>query len=217
ESFLVSAGTLFIIPPGRSCEYATPAGGMWEFYWMHTDGQNISLILDDLLRSRGYLHRLPASRLEEHFKLILNARCGYAQSGLFAAQMVSRIAFDVLYGINEQQLGGGAPDVVSAVVEHIEEHYAEPFALGCLSARHFISREHLIRLFKQRTGTTPGRYYRRYKAMKAAQLLTYTNLPIKEVAAVIGFTSMAAFCTQFKKVYGLSPSEYRHRNKVYQN
>jgi len=44
---------------------------------------------------------------------------------------------------------------------------------------------------------------------RAASLLVRSNLPIRAVADTVGFASPYHFSTKFRKVYGLSPRDYR--------
>jgi hypothetical protein len=44
---------------------------------------------------------------------------------------------------------------------------------------------------------------------KAAELLSATDLSIKEIAADVGYKHVSDFCHHFKQVYGLASSEYR--------
>ena len=74
-----------------------------------------------------------------------------------------------------------------------------------------------IRIFSKKTGETPYSYHRTYKMTKAAQRLIYTKIQIKSIASIAGYSSKSAFSTQFFKIYGMSPSEYRKQYKVYQN
>ena len=77
------------------------------------------------------------------------------------------------------------------------------------------SENHLIRLFKEKTGVTPYRYHRRQRLHKATQMLLYTNMTLSEISDSCGYACEASFSTQFAKEFGLCPSEYRAKNKVY--
>jgi len=43
-----------------------------------------------------------------------------------------------------------------------------------------------------------------------SRLLTETHLPISEVCQRAGYATLSAFYKAFKRVYGVSPSEYRN-------
>ncbi|NLX81718.1 MAG: AraC family transcriptional regulator [Proteiniphilum sp.] len=63
--------------------------------------------------------------------------------------------------------------------------------------------------FKEYTGFAPAQYFQELKLRKAKELLTETNLSIKEVAYELDFSSYEYFLSFFKKKVGVTPSEYR--------
>lgn len=63
--------------------------------------------------------------------------------------------------------------------------------------------------FKEYTGFAPAQYFQELKLRKAKELLTGTNLSIKEVAYELDFSSYEYFLSFFKKKVGVTPSEYR--------
>ena len=71
-----------------------------------------------------------------------------------------------------------------------------------------ISRVHLHRKMKELTGQTPSDFIRGIRLRKAAQLLAKGGMSISQVVYACGFGSAANFSTLFKKVYGVTPSEY---------
>ncbi|PJZ44424.1 AraC family transcriptional regulator [Leptospira brenneri] len=79
---------------------------------------------------------------------------------------------------------------------------------------------HFHRLFKSIQGENVKEYIRRLRLEKAAYELKITNFPIIEIAMEAGFLSHEAFSKAFKRVMGLTPSEFRkkyQRKKVSPN
>ncbi|TGL88636.1 helix-turn-helix domain-containing protein [Leptospira congkakensis] len=83
---------------------------------------------------------------------------------------------------------------------------------------------HFHRLFKSIQGENVKEYIRRLRLEKAAYELKITNFPILEIAIEAGFLSHEAFSKAFKRVIGITPSEFRKKyqkkktisNKVHQ-
>lgn len=63
--------------------------------------------------------------------------------------------------------------------------------------------------FKEYTGFPPAQYFQELKLRRAKELLTETNLSIKEIAYELDFSSYEYFLSFFKKRVGVTPSEYR--------
>lgn len=209
--------TMLIIPPFVFSEYYTQAQKHWSFYWIHFDGKNVSLILNDLIQQYGNLLSLPVVKVSRYLTELMDDKKSFQDEALDVAQTVSQLLFGISYAAKEHQMKGQAPDVVNEIINTIRSAYTEPFSLSVISKKYYLSVEHIIRIFKQATGETPYHYYRKYKLVQAEQMLIYSDTAIKEIALTLGYTHTASFCSQFKKMFGVSPSEYRRSNKVYQN
>jgi len=68
---------------------------------------------------------------------------------------------------------------------------------------------HLARLFKQFTGETLVDYFVKAKMDYAATLLKTTDIKLLDISSNIGYTSLSHFLRLFKKLYGMTPTEYR--------
>ena len=68
---------------------------------------------------------------------------------------------------------------------------------------------YLERIFKRTTGTSLWESVTLYRLDAAKELLAQPGIPINEIDTMIGFANRQTFYLQFKKRYGMSPSEYR--------
>jgi AraC family transcriptional regulator of adaptative response / methylphosphotriester-DNA alkyltransferase methyltransferase len=68
---------------------------------------------------------------------------------------------------------------------------------------------HLTVIFKQHYGVTPVQYLRQLQIQYAQTLLTETDMSIVDIAFDVGFESLPAFYSFFKKHTGTTPKEYR--------
>lgn len=73
--------------------------------------------------------------------------------------------------------------------------------------------EHLCRVFKTEVGLSPGRYLKQIRMREAERLLVGTFLSVKEITTTAGFTDESHFVRDFKSVYGLTPTQYRSRER----
>ena len=73
-----------------------------------------------------------------------------------------------------------------------------------------LSRTSLYVKLRNMLGISPADFIRNVRLKRAAQLLTVNpNLSINEVSIRVGFSTPRNFSTQFKKMFGVLPSEYR--------
>jgi AraC-like DNA-binding protein len=93
----------------------------------------------------------------------------------------------------------------------IDMALADPLEVRGVAAYAGYSRFHFIRAFRAAYGETPGDYLRRRRMERAADLLAAGNLTVREVAELVGFTSLAAFSRRFKAHAGVAPSVHQRR------
>ena len=77
----------------------------------------------------------------------------------------------------------------------------------------------LSKLFSETTGITIEQYFILQKIERAKELIVYNELSLTQIAADLGYSSVAHLSSQFKKVTGLTPSHFkglkhRHRNSL---
>jgi transcriptional regulator GlxA family with amidase domain len=75
-----------------------------------------------------------------------------------------------------------------------------------------LSESHLQRLFKQATGLALGHLLAEKRLQKAANLLTNTNLSIKEIACAVGYEHGSSFTRAFERRFEQPPRQYRIGN-----
>ena len=64
-------------------------------------------------------------------------------------------------------------------------------------------------MVKQETGCTFQELLMKKRFQKAASLLLTTNLQVEEIAVNVGYENLSYFYRQFKRLYGMTPRQYR--------
>jgi AraC-like DNA-binding protein len=103
---------------------------------------------------------------------------------------------------------------VVTVIALMKNDPARALPLRRLAESVNLSPTRLCYLFKAETGTPPARYLRTLRMQDATTLLANTFLSVKEIVARVGFTDESHFVKNFKRIYGVTPSEYRKQNVV---
>lgn len=128
-----------------------------------------------------------------------------------------------------RMLGGGAGDgqeergetersrLIKNVIAYINEHYQEDIRLNSLARQFWVSPSYLSRQFKSKVGVNITRFITQRRLQAAQRLLITSDLDIGEISSRLGFKSGNYFYTVFKKSCGISPREYRRRDRISDN
>jgi len=101
---------------------------------------------------------------------------------------------------------------IQMVISMIEHDLDRDLPLEELAQRVNLSYSRLRHVFKAETGMTPARYRKALRMQKAKELVEETFLSMKEIMTSVGIKDKNQFARDFRRAYGLTPSEYRtHR------
>ncbi|MGN0994946.1 MAG: helix-turn-helix domain-containing protein [Butyricicoccus sp.] len=182
-----------------------------EFYWMHIAGSNAFELCSYLTRLRGgVLHRMadhPETAGQIRF-LISQFKTHQA----IAAPVHSSALYSILCSLapsaqRPPEAGGEGP--VQQAVQFIRDHLNEELGLKRLAAEVHISPSHLIRLFRQEMHRSPHEYIVLARMDRAKYLLKTTSLPVKAIAAEVGYQTESSFTGTFTEKIGISPRKFR--------
>lgn len=104
--------------------------------------------------------------------------------------------------------------VMKEIVDYVDAHFHEDISLQKLSSMFFVEFSYLSKLFKTYTGECYIQYLTRKRIQKAKELLLKPDLTIYEVAFMVSFEDPKYFSNLFKKTEGITPRDYRLKNKV---
>ena len=91
----------------------------------------------------------------------------------------------------------------------ISENLDRTLNLQEIAARLKVSREHLSRIFRERTGITPREFAAEERMQYAVRLLRDSFLNCEEIAERAGYSGAVSFSRAFRKRFGYSPAQYR--------
>lgn len=142
------------------------------------------------------IHRL-ASGPGEH-------RLDFATNQLERALLLAREA-------NPEAAHARRHPAVRAALRLIETHWSEPLDVAALAAAAACSMSHLSHLFAAELGASPMAYLEAQRIERAKHLLVSTALPVRAIAAMVGFANPFHFSTRFRRRTGRSPRNWRER------
>jgi len=108
-------------------------------------------------------------------------------------------------------------DLKNEVIDYIEKSFMqENLCLHNVAEQFKVSEAYMYLFFKENIGSTFSDYLEARRIHYACTLLASTNLPIKEVSYNSGYCNDHTFRRAFKKVIGVTPSEYKNANSARQ-
>ena len=102
---------------------------------------------------------------------------------------------------------------VRLAMRRIQSDYAQPLSLEQVAAEVHLTPEYFSRIFKEEVGVTFVNYLTDVRLRHSVQMLESTAKRVQDVAQAVGYPNVSYFSTIFKKKYGMSPYEYRHRSE----
>lgn len=157
----------------------------------------IGLLRLYLNRKRKKMERENDERVNHLFELREEARHQFAQNTNIDPKTI---------GINPDEEA-----LVNQLINAIEANITnEDYSVDQLASDVAMSRSKLYDKMRNMLGISPADFIRNVRLKRAAQLLTNdSTLTIAEVSERVGFATTRNFSTQFKKMFGVLPSEYR--------
>jgi AraC-like DNA-binding protein len=98
---------------------------------------------------------------------------------------------------------------VMKVCDYIDTHFDEQIKLSDVASLVNMSESAFSHFFKKKTGFPFINYLNNVRISKASLMLADTTLSINEICYASGFNNSSNFIRIFKKIKGLTPSEYR--------
>ena len=151
-----------------------------------------------LERKRKKMERENDQRVNRLFELREEARHQFAEAAHVNPGKI---------GVNEEER-----QLTERLLKAIEVHMADAdYGVDQLAQDVFMSRSALYAKLRNMLGISPADFIRNVRLKRAAQLLDDSDLSIGEIADSVGYNTHKAFVANFKKLFGMLPSEYRQR------
>jgi AraC-like DNA-binding protein len=142
------------------------------------------------------LERDNNERVNRLFELRDEARRQFAENSAIDPERISA-------NVEEEEL---VKRMLAAIDENLDN---EDFGVDQLARDVAMSRSSLYDKLRTMLGISPADFIRNVRLKHAAELLTKTKLSIAEISERVGFNSPRIFSSNFKKMFGVLPSDYR--------
>lgn len=99
-------------------------------------------------------------------------------------------------------------ELFTQIQEYMELHICESLTIEQLCRSNSVGRSQLQKLFRTRSGYGAIEYFSRMKVDLAKQMIRENHYNFTQIADALGFSSIHYFSRQFKRIIGMTPSEY---------
>lgn len=128
----------------------------------------------------------------------------------------SSIAYAILMDIIKYRFDGRSSEQASPhsriqpVIEYINHHYHEPLTLEELAGLLKVTPQHLCILFKNTLSMRPFEYITKIRINHSKAIMNHQkHIKIEDVAKQVGYESTSYYCSNFKKIEGMTPKTYQ--------
>ncbi len=193
----------------HNCIYFSAENTDWEFFtiWFRVNNLKIEL---------NQVYEIPPLETErETLNEIINLLNTDDYLNCCKANTLAQgIILDILSCVGEENNSSPYAESMKKITMYISQNINNNIQVAELAAECSFSKNYFFNIFKQFFKISPKAYIHREKLKKAAFLLLNTSTPIARIAEELSFYSPAHFASCFKKVYKVTPSEFRHQNNA---
>lgn len=219
KEYKLQEGDSFLIEPEQLVSYIADLEQPWHYHWVAFQGESCSRLLNGIgfTSMQPVVHGLLNHELPRLFQQIQTA---FYEKRAFSPYEAAGNLYLLLssYGEalgphihNETTLPETlAASTVRQALHYLSTQYAEEITMETMADSLGYNRAYLSRLFKSHTGVTPITFLLKLRIDQARRLLREReDLTIEQIAFSVGFHDPLYFSKQFRRLLGLSPSEYR--------
>ena len=217
--YKLEANQGFLICPGQVNTYYADEKTPWEYAWLEFDGVKALEYMEmaGLGWDRPVYHlkkREEGALLKEELMAIVDNpyRSSINQIGHLY------LFFDALIrsSVNRKtvvQSGKMRDTYIKEAISFIEMNYGRAISVEDIADFCNINRSYLNRLFKESTGKTLQNFLMYYRMNRAAELLKVSELTVNEIGKRCGYQNQLHFSRAFKTIFGLSPMQWKKKEK----
>lgn len=216
-SYSIKSGQGFMIFPNQICTYIADAQQPWEYVWIEFDG----LRAKETVELSGLCVNSPvykakykdvAQTMKDEMLYIINHKddspfhlIGHLY--LFIDSFVKSSAITQISKSNNLR-----DSYIKEALSFIEQNFQNDITVEEIAACCGLNRSYFGKIFHEVLGKSPQEFLISYRMTKATELLKLTSLSIAEVGSAVGYSNQLHFSRAFKKIYGISPRQWRNEN-----
>ena len=209
-------GDMFLLFPDERHSYHPLPNVGWKSHWIGFKGKNIDdRVLAGFLSVEKPIYHVGFS--SEIVQLYKTAYETAVNEEPFSQQMMAGIVnhmVGIMYSLErnmELNKNNSHKDMINRARLRIREALESNLTIQEIADELSMSYSNFRKLFKEYTGLSPAVYQQDLKLQRAKELLSTTDLSVKEIAYRLNFDSPDYFSAKFKIKTGRKPSEMRRK------
>jgi AraC family transcriptional regulator, arabinose operon regulatory protein len=214
----ISPAQFIAIPAGTPHAYGSNEQDPWTIYWIHFKGEMAAFIVDLILqRSKGQKPHLSYNENRQKLfgEIYANLEKGYSMDNLRYVNMIfyhflSSLLYEDKFNSVENKK---ERNVIDDTIQMMQKNLQTVVPLNEFAESAGLSVSHFSAVFREKTGYAPIEYFNQLKIQKACQYLLFSPMTIKEIGWQLGIEDQYYFSRMFSRLMGLSPTEYRKKNR----
>lgn len=214
----VKKNQYFILPIGKPHEYGSTEGHFWTVYWLHFCGKAAHVFAEGAATPQT-INVTMQSRISERInifdEILTTLHFGDSIEDLrYASSLLSHFLASMRYlGQFRRAKTGAEKDIVEQAIHYMRENIENRITMAEVLRYVGYSQSHFSTVFKKKTGMSPLSYFNRLKVEHACQLLKTTDLKVNMICYKVGIEDPLYFSRLFSKVMGMSPTDYRLKER----
>ncbi|MBQ5511482.1 MAG: helix-turn-helix domain-containing protein [Prevotella sp.] len=214
KSTRIKEGDLFLLFPGEWHTYHPLPQKGWKSYWIGFKGRNV----DDRVRAGFLSPTKPIYHVgfsSEIVHLYDEAFSKAKEEAAYSQQTLAGIVnhlVGLMYSLERNIILNkdyNYADIMNRARLRIRESLESNLTIQKIAEELGIGYSNFRKLFKEYTGVAPAMYQQELRLQRAKEMLSTTNISIKEIAYRLNFDSPDYFSAKFKIKTGRKPSDFR--------
>jgi len=198
--------------PAVSYYYPEDGKGRWRFLWICFSGGSSEAMLKELIGRHGPVCEMPLD--SGYVKSVLSLQSSSQGLESVSPAASAKMTMDLLSAAEAAMLSkrnpeSGKDELVSKAQRIALEALESGVSVSSVAKALGVSREHLSRVFHERTAIPFASWLLKQRVLRASRLLRDPRLSCKELAWRLGYGSPANFSRAFLKETGMTPAQFR--------
>lgn len=218
HEYQIRSGEGFMIFPRQINTYIADLKLPWEYIWIEFDGMRAREIIETAGLSPDHpVYHAAYKDLRENMKDEMLYIAEHHDAPPFHLMGHLYLFIDYLSRSSSSQMttSGRVRDFyIKEALNYIEQNFPNDISIENIASFCGLNRTYFGRIFKETVGKSPQQFLLSYRMAKAAELLKLTDLSISDIGNAVGYSNQLHFSRAYKNVYGVSPREWRNKNRV---